>query len=358
MKVMMSDCPWTKMKQLFLFFGNEIQAKQYLFQSYKQLTDEKEAERLAYANTHKLIYFIKQGVTYFNEAEKSSIMVKPLLLFYGMTSFKKTLILLHDPDYPKTTSVLQHGLTTRKKKKMNYLFSDDEVKVQKDGLLPCFAKTVLKQPLVINEKYKVKTLLSQCPELQNSYCLLFQRQTFIPVEMPDRATLFKENICPIKIKQRILRSINIDVSHLHQVLGEDSKIVRIAQENDCVVLYLFVSQEKGDGRTMVHWEDLQAKAGIHPRLCSDYQGQFYLYLGAVKSFNHELIIYHMIMYILSMLCRYDTEAWGDLLFSFSSSELYLIDEFLTLVFRKYPNLVLNYLFGECLLFQPESHLMY
>ncbi|WP_050009210.1 YaaC family protein [Caldalkalibacillus thermarum] len=351
MKVIASDHAWTKMKQLLLFFANESQAKQHLFRCYRQLTDEKEAERLAYANTFKFIYFLKQGETYFTEAEQCARMVKPLLLFYGMASFKKALILLYDPEYPKTTRVLQHGLTTRKKKKLDYLFSADEVKMQKDGLLPYFSKRVLKQPLIINEKYKVKTLLSQCPELQNSCQLLFQTQTFIPVEVPFMPTQLKENRCPIKINPRDLRALSIDLDHLQHLLGDNKyTIERIDQEKEMVVVKLLAA-EKGNKGFVQSWADVQIQDGIHPRLSLDYQGQFHLYVGPLPSITHEFIIYHMVMYVLSMLCRYDTEAWGELLFSFGSQELFVIDEFLTLVQRKYPNLILNHLFGEYLLFQ-------
>jgi len=48
----------------------------------------------------------------------------------------KALILSRTPDYPQNTSVLRHGLSTRKRKKSLFRFRDEEVRVQKEGLFP------------------------------------------------------------------------------------------------------------------------------------------------------------------------------------------------------------------------------
>lgn len=262
------------LEHLFQFLTNEHEARLLLTESYRRFETAVEAKRLAYENTLKWIYALKQGLIYFREAERCTLMVKPLLLFYGITSFKKGLILLYDPAYPKTTTVLQHGLTTRKKKRIEYRVSTDEVKVQKDGLLPHFSKQVLGMPLVINEKYQVKQLWGQCPELQEGYQLLFGQRTFSP-------------------------------------LGQGGAI-------------------KGSGNQV-------------PLIREDVDGQQHRYTGKAPVLLDELIIYHMVMYILSMLCRYDTETWGEILFSFASRELFLIDQFLGLVWRKYPGLILRHL---------------
>lgn len=233
--------------RLFLYFGNEPKANQRLLEAYLSMMSTKDAQKLAYQNTSKFIYFLQQGEIYFRTAKQSERMVQPLLLYYGMISMLKALLLFKDPHYPKSTSVLQHGLTTRKKKKLHYLFQEDEVKVQKDGLIPHFAKVYLNQALTIHQKYKVSHLLTSLPELDDCCRLLWG--------------------------------------------GRGANLESLAAELD------------------------------------------------------ELIVFNMIMYVLSMLCRYDTEAWGEILFSFGSSELYVIEEFLNLTFLKYPSLILDHLFA-------------
>lgn len=53
----------------------------------------------------------------FQSTKETDLWSKPLLLYYGMMSFLKALTLTHFAHYPQNTLVLQHGLSTRKKKK-------------------------------------------------------------------------------------------------------------------------------------------------------------------------------------------------------------------------------------------------
>lgn len=224
-------CSWTEIKELYLLLENEGTARQLLHHYYnRHSSDEKTIKHWAYANTLKFCYFIKQGVTFFDEGRQASIMVKPLLLFYGMTNLKKGLILLHDPHYPQTSIVLQHGLTTRKKKKATYRFCEDEVKIQREGLLPYFAQTVLGHRLTIHQKYKMKALLN--------------------------------------------------------------------------------------------WS-------------ADHREE--------RDLPHEWLAQHMVLYCLSMLCRYDTQTWMEVMDPFASDERYLIEKFLNMVSRYYPLSILRHL---------------
>lgn len=267
------------MWSLFLYYESEASAKNELYKMYLTHQTEQDAQRLAYENVSKFIYFIKQGKSYLSSAAKSDLIVRPLLLFYGCTSLLKAILLLRDPLYPKTTAVLQHGMTTRKRKKRDYLFYDDEIKIQREGLLPHFSSTVLLHPLTIHQKYKVSQLLCLIPELHDSYQLLYKEE----------------------------------------------KMKYIAKEK--------MTNDK-------------SKSFI-----SDYKGNHYTFLQDPPDlYQHQIMVHYMLMYILGMLCRYDTELWGDLIFSFQSHELYIIDEFLHISLRLFPNLILNQLFQENIYF--------
>ena len=127
--------PYEKMWNMFIYFESEIHVKELLTDFYYDQF-QGEASKYAFQNTHKFIYYIKQGREYYHAASSSNILVKPLLFYYGMVSLLKAVILTMDPMYPSHTKVLQHGITSRKLKKSEYSFSEDEVKVQKDGLFP------------------------------------------------------------------------------------------------------------------------------------------------------------------------------------------------------------------------------
>lgn len=53
----------------------------------------------------------------------------------------------------------------------------------------------------------------------------------------------------------------------------------------------------------------------------------------------ELLIHYALLYQLSMICRYETEWWGELLYSFSSNDLPIISEFLSVTTIKCPQLI-------------------
>jgi hypothetical protein len=326
-----------RMWSLFLFFENEPMAKQHLFQSYSLILDEKEANRLAFENTHKFIYFLKQGTAYFNSAKKSDLIVRPLLVYYGITSLMKSILLLKDPHYPKTTSVLQHGITTRKKKKSNYNFQDDEIKVQKDGLLPYFSQIVINDPLLTHRKYKVLDLFSMIPELQDSYFLLFKSRTMTGI----RVTKLNSSSWMITFEKRQVDDNNLVFSELLSLFEHGLSLDEEIQSSSDAELSLTV---RTSNPSFIPDKN-------HAQIVRDYKGGYHFYFRESLALSNEIIVFNMLLYLLGMLCRYDTELWGELIFSFSSGDIYIIEEILQLSLRKFPNLILNHLFNETILFE-------
>jgi hypothetical protein len=85
----------------------------------------------------------------------------------------------------------------------------------------------------------------------------------------------------------------------------------------------------------------------HPLFLYDFSGRPYL------RFPHEggllvpeISVHYMIMFVLGMLCRYETERWGEMILTFASHDTFLINEFLNVSMRKFPNLILDQLCQE------------
>lgn len=322
---------------LFLYFESAPTTKEYLFQSYLRLESEKDANRLAFENTQKLIYFLKQGASYFHSAKHSDIIVRPLLLYYGITSLMKAVILIKDPYYPRTTSVLQHGITTRKKKKNNYIFQKDEIKVQKDGLLPLFSQLVIEDPLKLHSKYMVIDLFGLIPELQDSFSLVFQRKTMINL----RVTRESSSSCIFSFSEKELNELSLTFTEAISLLS-----VSLSADDELVIL-----SEEELSFTLITSKNCFIPERDNSQIFRDYRGDYFFYFEQPLTVSNEIIVYNMLMYILGMLCRYDTELWGDILFSFNSNDLFIIEEFLHLALRKFPNLILNQLFNETIIFE-------
>ncbi len=94
-------------------------------------------KRYAFKNSERFIFFIKHAESFYKQASLSPLEIKPILLFYGMSQLLKACLLTTDPSYPSHASVLAHGVTARKRKKQNYSFRDDEVKVQQWLMYSC-----------------------------------------------------------------------------------------------------------------------------------------------------------------------------------------------------------------------------
>lgn len=336
-----SENPYQKMWDTFMYFESEPTTKQFLLDIYNKKFD-KDSYKYAFQNTSKFIYFIKQAKEYFFSAEKSHILVKPLLIYYGMMSLMKAYILTRDPNYPSRTSVLRHGITTRKLKKNNYQFHDDEIKIQKDGLFPWFYTLFTDYSIekIEGNKYKIKELLSLIPELHDSYHRLFNERSIFPLgkNMKDSPEIqfsitdeilnvYKEN--PKQILYDLNHSLNVTENDLFSLINKKEFLFHSKNNRSFIEILLH-----------------------HPMFTIDYKGKIYFRLLRDHRFLlPSTMIDYMIMYNLGMLCRYDTDLWGEIIFLFSSEDMYLINEFLNTTLRKFPNQILNALFDEFILFE-------
>lgn len=258
--------------QRLYYYQSEPIVKEGLYANYSQQGDSSFARLHSYDNTSTFIYYLTLGLTYLTHTEKSSPMIQPLFLFYAITCFLKSLLLLQDPLYPHTTSVLQHGLTTRKQKKKHYILKNDQVKIQKEGLIPYFAATYLHQPLTIHQKFDIGELWNKLPEM-------------------------------------------FEPSSLDQTKSNQTKSNRASPEQAKPSQFV-------QGHTTIKTEETTDPNNMH---------------------IHPFICHSMISYVLSMLCRYDIEAWGHIWFTFESEDAFNIRQYVRFALHHFPALVVQHL---------------
>lgn len=343
---MASENPHRKMWDSFVYFENEPTAKSFLQEHYRNLGLE-EAHKYAFQNTFKFIYFLKQAKEYYKAANTSSILVQPLLLYYGMVNLVKTLLTIHDPWYPSHTRLLRHGITTRKLKKANYSFHEDEIKVQKEGLFPLLHE-LTSGSKDIQEKYQIKELLSMIPELRDSYNRLYKEEKLVPLHISNHVN-YASPVTSLYLPEYVLDRFHLTYPSFLSYLNRHNTGHAQFSENP-------ITTPQGIIRIDWHHPEQihvsESPNGLENELfLQDYKGNFYFSLqnGPLTAVPEECI-HFMIMYVLGMLCRYETELWGDILFSFTSSDMFIINEFLHLSERKFPNLILNLLTNERLIF--------
>ncbi|MFC4768483.1 YaaC family protein [Effusibacillus consociatus] len=329
--------PYRKMWDTFVYFENEQTANRYLRAQYESLGID-EPQRAAYLATPKLIYGIKQARQYYRAAETCDIMTKPLLLYYGMMSLARAYIASRDPEYPTTTSVLKHGLSTRKLKKDSYYFIQDEIRVQKDGLFVVLHQMLGGSPFSDRQRVVIKDLLAVIPELTPGYGRLYGFPAVCEIEhrVDGNKTCWD-------LPRWILQAGNHTRDEFLNLLNRTHQDP--AQPNRPV---FYLGDIDPPGRLHLHHV---RPVSCHPLLIEDLTGRTYLRYPLAGDFLiPEISLHFMVMFVLGMLCRYETERWGEMILTFLSQDVYLINEFLNLSMRKFPNLILNQLFGEQYIF--------
>lgn len=319
--MMMQHDTWT----LFDMFFSSQKTQHFLSKQYEKRNME-DSNGKSFDNTYGFIYYIEHGKKYYQLADLAPMELKPVLLFYGMTQLMKACILCADPDYPDSSAVLAHGLSTRKRKKRSYEFLYDEVKVQKTGLFNHFCEKVFHMKHVEGEKFTMIQLLQTLPEL---------------------GPLFKQ--------------MNGDVN-LIKLRKENEKIFFLpTKSNDHLHMsaerFLEYTNSLFSSKFSVDWNDdhsgflLQSKETLKPFDCFPLSYHLFeetYYLPVNRDMLHspelnEFMVHYVILYNLSMLSRYDTEWWSELFHTYTSEELPYIKQFLNITANKMP-----YLFGVML----------
>lgn len=280
------------------------------------------SEALSYENCYRFIYYLEHGQKYYIQTKSSPIDIQPVLLFYGMIQLIKACLITIDPYYPENSQVLAHGVSTRKRKKSQYEFLHDEVKIQKNGLLTHFSEKMFHVKHLEGEKYTMKKLLMLVPELHR----LFHS---IENQMPSYIVQDVNN--QLKITNKILDDYHISLSGLAHFLRSRNP------------LYHGEPTETKDNITIPINKSLSPLNAL-PFLYN-YQEENYSILRHKDNFLYlpEVIVHYLLLYNLSMICRYEIEWLGDLLHHYSTNDFPFIKEFLSITAEKIPYLLFLYL---------------
>ena len=304
---------------LFTPFFSASSSQLFLKKCYSQLHIT-EAESKSYQNCYPFIYYLEHAKTYYEQANISPLSIKPILLFYGYVQLLKACLLTIDPNYPESTSLLAHGVTTRKRKKQQYDFLKDEVKVQKNGLLPCTAEKLFQLTQLEGEKFTMETLIREIPEMQSSS--LFSKKNFETLIPFDRGFLLPKSI---------LDDYKMTSSRFLNFIETKSR-------------RSFTLQEVSDGLLLEPSELFVYNSPSPIRYHIDLQ-VFMLSLN--KNSNGyllpELFSHYLILYNLSMIARYETEWWSELLKTMPNDDYPTIIQFLKVTQFKTPFLVYDWL---------------
>jgi hypothetical protein len=297
------------------FSASDTQA--YLKKCYKNF---EQAEQKSYQNCYPFIYYLEHAKIYYEQAASSPILIQPILLFYGFVHLIKACLLTNDPNYPENTTVLAHGVTSRKRKKQHYEFLKDEVKFQKNGLFSCMVEKLFNLKNKEGDKATMVDLLQQIPELHPLFSQLEKKSTFLDISIQQQSLAIPEQI--------------LDYYHM-----TENRFIEYLQVKSCSMLsykgntassLLFEQSGKNNLFTIIKYNL------VEDRFC------FPITKSDFVEFP-EMVTHYLLLFNLSMIARYETEWWSELIKTMPNRDYPFIVQFLNITLKKGPFLAYQYL---------------
>ncbi|MBM7572507.1 YaaC family protein [Aquibacillus albus] len=314
-------------KDIELFLGYLTSAhtsQKFLDHCYKK-NEVPNPSKHSFENSYRFLYYLQHGLQFFESGNQGNVTVKPIMYFYGMVHLLKACILTQRPKYPENTAMLAHGVSTRKRKKQDYSFLQDEVKVQFKGLFPYFCNHLFHVEQFPFDKTNMEQLLATIPELNDLF--YFHRGQ----KVLEKISSFQDTTVTIPITV---------LDHYH--MTESAFLTKISN-------YLPKIINKNTSATKI-------ELTLSHTLSPSSQGPFYFHVAdeafylPIKrhhfSITHEVMNHYLLLYNLSMICRYETEWWGDLLYTLPTEDYPFIKQFLSVTATKIPFLLGYFLYQQ------------
>lgn len=285
-------------------------SQNYLKNCYSNL-DGIDKHAKSYENSGSFMYYLDQGQLFLREGEKGDVRLKPLLYFYGMCHTLKACLLTNRPNYPESTSILAHGVSARKRKKKDYTFVDEEVKVQQNGLFSysCSHLFLLKNPPF--QKVKMDYLLHLIPEMNDFYA--FSNEGKI-------VSIGKIGSTELQFPASIIDSYHLTERAFTQRI---SPYLPTIKKVDIIKNQLVVQLDK----------PIQQIGGPF-KLHHDKQEIYFPIDRAYFVSIPEILIHYLLLYNLSMISRYETEYWGEIFATKYGMDYSIIVHYLSIVAGK------------------------
>ncbi|MCG1027543.1 YaaC family protein [Virgibacillus halodenitrificans] len=303
------------------YLQSQQTAQKYLHQCYQHLEDT-DAQNRSYENCNTFIYYLNHGQRFYENGRKADPLLQPVLYFYGMVHLVKACLLTKRPYYPESAALLAHGVTARKRKKKNYSFLKDEVKIQHNGLYPYFSEHLFSHKKHPFEKKSMESLLALLPEM----IPLFDLQK--KVELLPVGKLYSNLL---QFPTTILDSYHLtEKAFINKISGYVPDMKYVDTDDNYIRIELTAPIKEANGPFYANRADSQ--------LFFPSRREQFLPIP-------EVMIHYLILYNLSMLCRYEAEWWGDLFSTKPEIDYPFIRCFLQLTADKIPFLLGKYLYA-------------
>jgi hypothetical protein len=310
---------------LFIPFYSTTYSSRFLTNQYER-SNISQAKSKSYQVCNSFMYHLQHGQLYYKQASTAPIELKPILLFYGYVQMLKACILTKDPKYPGNTQVLAHGVTTRKRKKATYRFLEDEVKIQKNGLFSHFLDKMFHVKHQEGEKYQMLTLFQHIADMHRLFLILNNEQMSIKGTLNEQCNEvnFPSEILDLYHMtsnrfEQYIESLNVHYKGINVSESKNKLIINLAKAPNILYAYPWL---------------FDTKKNIY--ILKERQTTSHYSLP-------ELATHFLLLYNLSMICRYEAEWWGDLIHTFDGNDFPFISHYLSVAQEKIPRLIYTFL---------------
>jgi len=302
------------------YFESSYNSEQYLKKKFGASVDKLNETATS------LALHMKAAREYFRAADSVSILTKPLLLFYGMTALSKALFM---STHAKESPSRGHGL--HDVEGWNGIFSDFSVRIQKDGTFPqfhgCFSKESLRSC-----EFSLKELFSLIPEVKVNF----------------------ETVYDLKSRALKVEHVKYGISIVDSELQKYENLESLVAEIPHVSERYMKTYQRANGKLFLYCANADAQDPIIRAI----SGEEYIVLpikkGSTVIVVPEMSVHFLTMYCLGMISRYPLKEWGKTISGGESGEIYIVQKFLEVTKRKFPNLVLNELRDRTFMFSNPS----
>jgi len=289
-----------------------------------------------------LKYLISQAHEYFLSYKRVSMLTQPTLLYYGILSLSRFSVLIKrgHPDSTKSHGVI---LTDQ----VSPDLFDFKVRITRKGTFSELYKTIYIEDdyysdfkLIKGTEWSLKELFSMVPEINNLFEETFNAKSLaIKIEKfvnsgYDDCLRVNESFFD-KMDEKNIDEFLCNIKHLDKYYLPPQHL-----SNSVKIFYKRPSPDGDIIKTNIMREE-------------------YLISGIQKGTNiiifPEIIVHFLILYILSMLSRYHINEWGIENFEDKQGYFYIVQQFLNISERKFPNLILNLISNKDYVFTTETY---
>lgn len=276
-------------------------------------------------------YYITQAKEYYFSARDASVLTKPTLLYYGASCLVKSLIITKKCYRDDSTG---HGIKIFKSNVDDLM--DFRIKPVKGTFLQLYQVLEKKETNIIKSmNFNLEDLLSFIPELTSDFENIFNKKSLAikvdRIKDEDGEYLFYGGnyFSDFSILNDFINNIpNFDKYYFSPSVSPKGVVCFKRPRSGDVVLRNIMGEEF---------------------LVSSLQsGENSIYLSQIS-------VHFLILYLLSMLSRYYVNLWLSEKSSDKTRYFYIIEKFLDISERKFPNLILNEILNKDIVFSVEYY---